>query len=138
SHFTLGPDEAVLLEVALPASPYWSFNLSSPYLENTDWHLRQNSINGRQAVVDPDGVFRAVICAADPGVPNWLDTGGQRTGVIQSRFLLPAAMPDVRLRTLPVADVRAALPAATAVVSPAERQDAVRRRVLAVQRRSQR
>lgn len=138
SHFTLGPDEAVLLEVALPASPYWSFNLSSPYLENTDWHLRQNSINGHQAVVDPEGVFRAVISAADPGVPNWLDTGGQPTGVIQSRFLLPEVMPDVRLRTLPLADLRAALPAGTPEVSPAERQDAVRRRVLAVQRRSSR
>ncbi|HZQ77917.1 MAG TPA: hypothetical protein VFE55_11345 [Acidimicrobiia bacterium] len=137
-HFALGSDEAVVLEVALPESPYWSFNLSSPYLENTDWHLRQNSINGFQAVVDDDGVFRAVISAADPGVPNWLDTGGQATGIIQSRFLLPSAPPEVRLRTVPRAGVRAALPAGTPEVTPAQRQEAVRRRVLAVQRRAQR
>ena len=37
---------------------------------------RQSSLNGHQAVLDPDGVFRAVISARDPGVPNWLDTGG--------------------------------------------------------------
>jgi len=138
SHFTLRPDEAVLVEVALPASPYWSVNLSSPYLENTDWHLRQNSINGHQAVVDADGVFRAVISAPDPGVPNWLDTGGQATGIIQSRFLRPSSPPDVTLRTVPLAELRAALPAETAVVSPSERQESVRRRVLAVQRRAQR
>ena len=137
-HFALGPDEAVILEVALPASPYWSFNLSSPFLENTDWHLRQNSINGHQAVVDGDGVFRAVISAADPGVPNWLDTGGQATGIVQSRFLLPASPPEVTLRTVPIADMRAALPAGTPVVTPAQRQESVRRRALAVQRRSQR
>ena len=138
SHFSLGPDEALLLEVALPASPYWSVNLSSPYLENTDWHLRQNSINGHQAVVDADGVFRAVVSTADPGVPNWLDAGGQTTGIIQSRFLLPSAPPEIRLRTLPLSEVRAALPAATPVVTPAERHEAVLRRVLAVQRRTHR
>ena len=137
-HFALGPDEAVILEVALPESPYWSFNLSSPYLENTDWHLRQNSINGHQAVVDADGVFRAVVSAADPGVPNWLDTGGQATGIIQSRFLLPSAAPEVTLRTVGLSEVRAALPAGTPVVTPGQRQEAVRRRVLAVQRRAQR
>ncbi|HVW31273.1 MAG TPA: hypothetical protein VHL53_01930 [Acidimicrobiia bacterium] len=137
-HFAIGPDEAVIVEVALPESPYWSFNLSSPYLENTDWHLRQNSINGHQAVIDADGVFRAVISAADPGVPNWLDTGGQPTGIIQSRFLLPSAAPEVTLRTVPLAEVRAALPADTPIVTPAQRQEAVRRRVLAVQRRAQR
>jgi len=137
-HFALGPDEAVILEVALPESPYWSFNLSSPYLENTDWHLRQNSINGFQASVDADGVFRAVISAADPGVPNWLDTGGQATGIIQGRFLLPSSAPEVTLRTVALAEVRAALPAATPVVTPAQRHDALRRRALAVQRRSQR
>jgi hypothetical protein len=137
SHFALGADEAVLLEVAVPASPYWSFNLSSPYLENSDWHLRQNSINGHQAVVDPDGVFRAVICHSDPGVPNWLDTGGQTTGVVQSRFLLPASTPEVSLRTVPLAEVRAALPDATPVVTPQQRQESVRKRVLAVQRRGQ-
>jgi hypothetical protein len=137
SHFTLGPAEAVILEVALPDSPYWSFNLSSPYLENTDWHLRQNSINGAQAVVDADGVFRAVVANADPGTPNWLDAGGQTTGIIQSRFLLPKSAPEVTLRAVPLADVRAALPAATPVVTPAQRQEAVRRRALAVQRRSQ-
>ena len=99
SSFHLRPDEALLLEVALPASPYWSVNLSSPYLENTDWHLRQNSINGHQAVIDDDGMFRAVVSSADPGVPNWLDTGGQAAGIIQSRFLLPSAPPQIRLRT---------------------------------------
>jgi hypothetical protein len=138
SHFTLQPDEAVLLEVALPESPYWSVNLSSPYLENTDWHLRQNSINGHQAVVDADGVFRAVVSSTDPGVPNWLDARGQATGIVQSRFLLPSAPPEVTLRTLPLAEVRAALPAETPVVTPAERHEAVLRRVLAVQRRAQR
>jgi len=138
SHFNLGPDQALLLEVALPASPYWSVNLSSPYLENTDWHLRPNSINGHQAVVDADGVFRAVVSATDPGVPNWLDTGGQATGIIQSRFLLPDAPPEIRLRTLPVSEVRAALPASTPEVTPAQRHEAVLRRVLAVQRRAQR
>jgi hypothetical protein len=137
SHFTLRADEALLLEVPLPASPYWSVNLSSPYLENTDWHLRQNSVNGHQAVVDADGVFRAVVSSADPGVPNWLDTGGQATGIIQSRFLLPSAPPEITLRTLPLSEVRSVLPASTPVVTPAERHEAVLRRVLAVQRRAQ-
>jgi hypothetical protein len=134
--FECEPDEAVILEVQVPRSPYWSFNLSSPYLENSDWILRQNSINGHQAVVDADGVFRAVIAHADPGVPNWLDAGGRTVGIIQARFLLPDAQPTVAGRMVKLADVGAALPANTAPVSPEERRAAIERRMLAVQRRS--
>jgi len=134
-HYTLDDGEVVLLESTVPVSSYWSFNLSSPYLENSDWHLRQNSINGHQAVVAADGRFRAVIAHEDPGVPNWLDTGRRPIGIIQARFLRPSAMPEVSLRTLPADRVRDALPVDTPVVSPRERQESVRRRILAVQRR---
>jgi hypothetical protein len=134
-HYQCDAGEAVLLEVAVPPCPYWSFNLSSPYLENSEWHLRQNSINGHQSVIDSDGVFRAVIAHEDPGVPNWLDTGNHTAGIIQGRFLLPACTPQVTLQVVPLSQLRDRLPVDTPVVSPEARHEALRQRALAVQRR---
>ena len=49
---------------------YWSIDLCNFWLESLDYANHQSSLNGHQAVVDPDGVFRADVTHDDPGVPN--------------------------------------------------------------------
>src|SRR3546814_3501739 len=49
------------------------------------WVNNHSSLNDAQARVDKDGLFRAVISAQDPGVPNWLDTAGNASGAVQGR-----------------------------------------------------
>ena len=51
------------------------------------------SLNRRQTRLEADGSFRIFVAAEDPGVPNWLDTGGQRSGVVFVRYLLPEERP---------------------------------------------
>ena len=74
--FELEPDEALILEFEPPKGVYWSISLGNPWLETIHYGRHQSSLNGHQAVVDPDGKVRFVLAAQDPGVANWLDTAG--------------------------------------------------------------
>ncbi len=130
--FRCEPGEAVLIEFAPPACRHWSVSLASWYWESVDYATRQSSLNGHQARLDADGVFRGVIAHADPGVPNWLDPAGHTQGTIAARFLLADAAPEVSVRVLPLAELRSQLPADTPRVGPAERAAALRRRRRAV------
>ena len=138
-HFHCEPGQAVIVQATPPPCAFWDFQLGSPLWEAGDWLVRPISINGHQAVLDADGVFRAVIAHEDPGVPNWLDPGGQIHGTIGCRWnryegTEPPAVPSVR--TVRFDGLRNQLPADTPAVSPEERSEMLRRRMHSVRRRN--
>ena len=130
SNYRCGPDEAVILEFEVPDCTYWSFGLYSPYLELMDHKGHQSSLNGRQAVVDSDGFFRAVISQRDPGIANWLDSQGQDTGLITARTVGASGPRSAHLQVVPFDEVLKFLPPESALVTPTERSDIIRRRWL--------
>lgn len=134
-HFSLGEDEALLLEFRPPDCRYWSIQVMNNFWESQEFDVRQTSLNGHQAQLDPDGVFRAVISVDDPGVPNWLDPVGQRNGLICVRVLYPSAAPVVQLKPISANAVRGELHPATPSVSAAERSESLRRRMLGARQR---
>jgi hypothetical protein len=122
-------DEALIVETALPERVrYWQMLVADDRFCTIDWVNRQSSINDAQAYLDGDGKFRAVISRLDPGVPNWLDKANYPWGVIQMRWNRASDYPDPTIKKVPLADVREHLPADTPVVTPAERQEQLRRR----------
>ncbi|MGE0878695.1 MAG: DUF1214 domain-containing protein [Acidimicrobiia bacterium] len=130
----LDEGEALVIETDLPEARYWSFQTYNPWWESPDNQYRQTSIGHTQAHLDTDGRFRAVVSHADPGVPNWLDTCGNRRGFMFYRWLYPTtAMPTPVAVKVPVATVRDHLPADHPVTSRAQRRDAlaIRRRWIA-------
>ena len=131
----LAPDEALLIEVTPPESLYWSVALGNHWWETIDYAAHQSSLNGHQAVVDPDGVFRAVVSQADPGIANWLDPAGQGQGPMIFRWLRASHAPVPATRVLPLRDVLGALPADTARVDPETRLATIERRRAGVRRR---
>ena len=134
--YDLADDEALISEVTIPAAyRYWSIILTNDLYETTDWVNNQSSLNDTQALVDADGVFRTVISARDPGVHNWLDTAGYRSGAIQGRWFGASATPNPTLRKVKLDAVLSELPADTILVTPAERAIALRNRRLAAQKR---
>jgi hypothetical protein len=134
--FRLDPGQALILETELPETVrYWNVQLSDPLWNSIDWLNHQSSLNGGQAQIDSDGKFRAVIALDDPGVPNWLDPGGWREGSIMLRWTEASSGPEPTLTSMPLADVRHHLPADTPVMTPAERDTALRARRRAVQLR---
>jgi hypothetical protein len=134
-HFTFAADQAVIMEFRPPACDYWSFQIMNNYWESQDFDVRQTSLNGHQAVLDADGMFRAVISVTDPGVPNWLDPVGHLNGTICGRVLYPAVPPITSLRVVSLEKLREELPAETPSVSSSARSDTLRRRMLSVRRR---
>ncbi|ARU17681.1 DUF1214 domain-containing protein [Croceicoccus marinus] len=134
--YELADDEALISEVRVPQSyRYWSIILTNELYETTDWYNNQASLNDVQGVVDPDGVFRAVISSRDPGVHNWLDTSGYPAGAIQGRWFEASEKPMPTIRKVKIDDVLSHLPEATRRVSPQERSEALRDRRLAAQMR---
>lgn len=122
-------DEALIVETELPrTSRYWQILVADDRFCTVDWVNRQSSLNDHQARLDADGRFRAVIAHRDPGVPNWLDVAGLRSGVIQLRWNRASDHPDPTVQRVRLDEVRAHLPADTPVVGPAERAESLRAR----------
>jgi hypothetical protein len=110
--YQLAPDEALLIESDLPPALYWSFQLYNAWWEAPEAQDRQTSIGHSQAFIDADGRFRAVIAHSDPGVPNWLDTGGSRRGFLFYRWLRPDdQLPAPQGKVVKLSEVRGLLPA---------------------------
>jgi len=86
--WSLGPDEALVIEGRFPRCRYASVALWNHYLQSLDYATRSVSLNRAQTVLEPDGSFRIVVAHRDPGVPNWLDTEGRPRGSLFWRFFL--------------------------------------------------
>ncbi len=126
--FEIGPDEALILESALPRNPrYWSVQVTDPFFSAFDFITHQSSLNGHEAQLDADGRVRFVVSTRDPGVPNWLDTAGWREGAVMWRWHAPE-FPQPVVRRVKFAELRAHLPAPTPVLDATARQAALQRR----------
>lgn len=127
----LEPDQALIVESAEPDAGYWS---AQTYLMDTfdlvDRFGRISSRNQRQTRVSEDGRVRWVLAAEDPGVANWLDTGGRRVGLCVVRWFWPRSERglDLRTRVVGTADVRGHLPGDEPGVTPEERSAELARR----------
>ncbi|CAN7539324.1 DUF1214 domain-containing protein [Phenylobacterium sp. LjRoot219] len=119
--YDLKPDEALIVEMPVVPARYWGFQLGSVWGQTTDYSYHQSSINGKQAHVDGDGRFRAVLALKDPGVPNWLDPAGLPIGTCLLRFYKADETVTPTVIKVPLAEVRQHLPKDTPVVTPEAR-----------------
>ena len=134
-YFKLEDGEALLIEVTPPRAKYWSFDLGNFWMESLDYANHQSSLNGHQARLDADGVFRAVVSLEDPGVPNWLDPDGHREGSMIYRWNIADGFPIPATRVVKASALREHLPADTPEISPAQRAEVIERRRRHVVRR---
>ncbi|WP_313440135.1 hypothetical protein [Novosphingobium sp.] len=134
--FSFENDEALIIETEMPAiARYWNIQLNDPLFNSVEYVYRHSSINGSTAIIDGDGMLRVVIALTDPGVPNWLDPAGFTEGTLYGRWYDCSSLPIPSITRVKLADLRAYLPSDTPTVAPSEREDALRRRVRAAQRR---
>lgn len=134
--FQLEDDEALIIETEIPErAPYWNIQLNDPYFNALEYVYRLSSTNGAMATLSSDGKYRGVIALTDPGVPNWLDPAGYREGGIYGRWYDCDSEPLPTITRVKLADLRQHLPEETPMVTPRQRAEEIRRRVVACQRR---
>ena len=125
----LADEDALVVECDVPDARYWSFQLYTlAWFELVEPAGRITSLNHRQAGVSSDGRVRVVVSARDPGVPNWLDTGGRRAGLLTLRWFWPRSDPTPATRVVPADEVRSVLPGDAPQVSAADRRQEMARR----------
>jgi hypothetical protein len=127
----------LLVEAALPPGcDSFSLSLTDRMFCTVDWVNAQSSLNRRQAILDDDGALRVVVAHTDPGVPNWLDTTGCTTGVLQCRWTGSPTPPTVSSRVVSFDALRDHLPASTPTVTAEQRDQSLRDRKAGAQLRS--
>jgi len=96
--FRLEEDEALIITTEDGGADYTGFQITDPWTLRPETVLRTTSLNKTQALANPDGSTTYVVALQDPGVANWLDTGGLREGWLQLRWQnVPAGgVPAVR------------------------------------------
>ena len=92
--FGLGPDEALVIEGRSPRCTYWGVQLWNRYMQSLDYRYHRVSLNGAQAQLEPDGSWRVVVSARDPGVPIWVQTAGHEHGLVFCRWLQAETPPE--------------------------------------------
>ena len=141
-HYELADDQALVITVPrCDDCSYQGAQVGSDWYASTDYETHQTSLTKAQAVTDPDGKMRFVVSEQNPGIANWLETTGHRTGALMLRWQrlerdLTQEADGPTVEVVPFADVRAHLPH-FAPISPEEyaarivaRQRAVARRMI--------
>lgn len=135
-HFKLSPEQALIISFPKTECLFTNIQLANPWQESLDYTNFQVHLNNHSTRVDSDGVIRYVISAADPGVPNWLDTTGLAEGSIFARWTLCQSHPQqVDSQLVELSQLSDHLPTETPVVSKAERDEAIAIRRQAMSRR---
>ena len=135
-NYDCAADEALVIELTPPQAQYWSVQLYSQYWDARDWNHRQTSINGHQALIDPDGMFRAVISHRDPGVKNWLDAAGHTTGLLSARYFRADAFIVPKITKIKLTDVANYIDNPAQVIDQDSRSEQLQKRAKSVCRRS--
>jgi len=106
--YQLEDDEALVIEGRSPECVFWNLVLWNPFLHTFDYRYDNVTINGGQVTYEPDGSWRLVVAAQDPGVPNWLFTQGHHRGLLWFRWFLPSETPArPTTRVVKVSDLQA-------------------------------
>ena len=119
-------DEALVIEIEVPeVCPYWNLQITDEFWRPMDYFNSISSINGFQAKPAANGKVYAVIAEHDPGVSNWLDTGGYNRGAMLGRWNGADTSPMPAIVKTPLAELRRHLPTDTPQITPAQRGEQI-------------
>ena len=124
-YFQLADDEALVLTIDPGNAGFFTVPVYNDWTITDDYWNEQTSLNDDQSIANADGTYTLVVSVADPGVANWVSTGGLNQGIISMRFqnLDPQspAVPSVQSVVVKLEDLEDELPAGTVFVTPQER-----------------
>jgi hypothetical protein len=141
-NFALEQDEALIVTIDPKSAAYTGFVLADPWMLSPEHITQSGSLNNTQSYANADGSFTYVIAHQDPGINNWLDTGGLQSGGLMIRWQAFNQHPEsgndlvksvqmVKLSALPKA-----VPATIPRVSSQQREQILAERAAAFNRRT--
>ncbi|MFN8033730.1 MAG: Ig-like domain-containing protein [Mycobacterium sp.] len=123
-YFQLANDEALVLTIKPGNARYFSVPVTNVWTITDNYWDQQTSLNISQYVSqnDPAGTYTIVVSPTDPGVANWVSTGGLNQGTIAIRFqdFDPGSdvKPTVSSQVVKLSELDTVLPADTVYVTP--------------------
>ena len=106
-YWKLAPDEALLITATPPVCRYWNFQLNNYWLESLGYRYHPITVNKHSARLEPDGSFRIIVAARDPGFGNWIDTAGHAHGTMGLRWNMAIDPPQPVCRVMQFDDLAA-------------------------------
>jgi hypothetical protein len=140
AYVSLEPDEAMIITTTAARALFRNAVLQDVFMLSLDYWARVNSLNMAQMAADEDGRFTYVIAHEDPGVHNWLDTGGLRRVIFGQRWQAFARdrapeEPQVSARIVKFRDLDTALPDGVRRIDSAGRREQIAARAAGFRRR---
>ncbi len=123
-YFQLADDQALVVTIDPGNANYFVVPVTNDWTITDNYWDQQTSLNNVQATPNADGTYTVVISPTDPGVANWVSTGGLNQGTVFVRFqdLDPqsAATPSVSTQLVSLDELSGILPPG-AFITDAER-----------------
>ena len=124
-YFQLDDTEALVLTIDPGNARYFNVPVTNDWTITDNYWDQQTSLNNVQAKKNPDGTYTLVVSPTDPGVANWVSTGGLYQGTLSIRFqdLDPDSdvTPTVSAKVVSLDDLASVLPPTTVYVTPEKR-----------------
>ena len=105
SYWRLGLDEVLVIETTPPPCRMWNFQLNNHWMESLDYRHLTIHINQQTAHLEADGSVRIVVAHRDPGVKNWIQTGGHEFGTMCFRWIHAEIHPEPSTRVVPFREI---------------------------------
>jgi hypothetical protein len=136
----LADDEAMIITTTTGGALFRNAVLQNVFMLSFDYWSRTTSFNMTQMAADEDGRFTYVVAHRDPGVHNWLDTGGLEQTIFGQRWqAFPAdhggEPPAVTSRLVNWKALEGALPHGIRRIDPSGRREQIARREAGFRRR---
>lgn len=138
-YFQLTDSQALVVTIDPGGARYFNVPVTDDWTITGNYWDEPTSLNSAQAAANPDGSYTFVISPTDPGVANWVSTGGLNQGTISIRFqdfdTTSTTAPTVRAQVVPIDQLGSTLPDTTLYVTPAQRATEIALRLTGYNRR---
>ncbi len=111
----LAPDEAYIVRANDAGARFRNFCPSDKFMLSLNYWEKLGHLNMCQMAPDEDGLFTYVVAHHDPGVHNWIDSGGLEQFIIGQRWQAfgpggPTEEPSITGRVVKFADLEREVP----------------------------
>jgi hypothetical protein len=127
-YFQLDDDQALVLTIDPGDAGYFVVPVTNDWTITDNYWDQQTSLNNSvtQTVKNDDGTYTIVVSPTDPGVWNWVSTGGLNQGTISIRFqdlpAEPSVLPTVSSQVVSLDKLADVLPIGTEYATPQDRE----------------